>query len=127
MTGNTEHVEPPLNSRRVQLLVASILVFALLSILFVLLGATNRKPSVNGLGPIGSVTIDLNDAAPRELALLPGVGPVLAKRIVENRNRLGPFTSLEDIGRVHGVGDKTIQQIDRYVTVNEGSFDHPSR
>lgn len=54
------------------------------------------------------LTIDLNTAEARELALLPGVGPVLARRIVADRNQRGRFDSLEELGRVHGIGEKTI-------------------
>lgn len=57
------------------------------------------------------IQIDLNRAQARELTLLPGVGPVLARRIVENRNRLGPFESVDALARVDGIGDKTIERI----------------
>jgi competence protein ComEA len=57
------------------------------------------------------IQIDLNRAHARELTLLPGVGPVLARRIVENRNRLGPFESVDALARVDGIGDKTIERI----------------
>ena len=53
--------------------------------------------------------IDLNTADVRELTLLPRVGPVLARRIVSNREQLGHFGSVEDLARVQGVGPKTIQ------------------
>jgi competence protein ComEA len=60
-------------------------------------------------GPL--IQIDLNRAQARELTLLPGVGAVLARRIVENRNRLGPFESVDALARVDGIGDKTIERI----------------
>ena len=53
--------------------------------------------------------IDLNRADSRELTLLPGVGPVLARRILENRRRQGHFSSIDDLDRVHGIGKKTIE------------------
>jgi competence ComEA-like helix-hairpin-helix protein len=57
------------------------------------------------------IQIDINRAGTRELTLLPGVGPTLARRIVESRNRLGPFESVEGLARVYGIGEKTIEQI----------------
>jgi competence protein ComEA len=60
------------------------------------------------------VAIDLNAAPSRELALLPRVGPVLARRIVADRERRGPFASNQALTRVPGVGEKTIELIDPY-------------
>ena len=48
-------------------------------------------------------TIDVNTASADELSLLPGIGPVLARRIVRHRARHGPFESLESLGAVRGV------------------------
>lgn len=58
-----------------------------------------------------ALKIDVNAASADELTLLPGVGPVLAERIVQNRNTNGPFQSIEDLSRVHGIGDKTVSAI----------------
>ncbi len=56
--------------------------------------------------------IDINRAEAKELALLPGVGPVLARRIVDNRDRLGKFGTVKDLLRVHGIGPKKLAAID---------------
>lgn len=53
---------------------------------------------------VSSDRIDLNRADAAELEKLPGVGPVLAARIVSDREVNGPFASVEDLGRVPGVG-----------------------
>ncbi len=55
--------------------------------------------------------INLNEAGKRELMLLPGVGERTANRILEDRERKGPFLSLHDLQRVPGIGPKTIQEI----------------
>lgn len=55
---------------------------------------------------------DLNTASAAELELLPGIGPVLAARIVVERADGGPFTSLDDLRRVEGVGDATLEALD---------------
>src|SRR5690349_23771445 len=48
--------------------------------------------------------LDLNRATPAELDALPGIGPVLAKRVVEWREAHGPFRAVEDLEQVPGIG-----------------------
>lgn len=48
--------------------------------------------------------VDLNEATLEELQALPGIGPGLGRRIVEDRERRGPFASLEALERVKGFG-----------------------
>ncbi|GAA4456495.1 helix-hairpin-helix domain-containing protein [Novipirellula rosea] len=61
--------------------------------------------------------LDLNAAAEHELSLLPTVGPVLANRIVQDRQQRGRFQSLDDLRRVPGIGPKTIAEIADYCCV----------
>jgi competence protein ComEA len=68
-----------------------------------------------GAGPPG--LINLNTATVAELDTLPGVGPVLAQRIVDHRNRTGGFKSVEELREVDGVGDARFEQIKDLVTV----------
>jgi competence ComEA-like helix-hairpin-helix protein len=55
--------------------------------------------------------IDPDRAGPQELGRLPGVGPGLARRIVEDRARNGPFRSLAGLDRVPGVGARLLERI----------------
>lgn len=55
--------------------------------------------------------IDPNRAPEVELARLPGVGPALARRIVEDRERQGPFRAPEELARVSGIGDATVARL----------------
>jgi competence ComEA-like helix-hairpin-helix protein len=50
--------------------------------------------------------VDLNQATPRQLDGLPGIGPVLAGRIVEYRQRIGGFRSVGQLRAVSGIGEK---------------------
>lgn len=61
--------------------------------------------------------IDLNQATAQQLTQLPGIGPALAKRIVEFREQHGPFTRVEDLMKVRGIGEKSFQKLRPYVKV----------
>lgn len=53
----------------------------------------------------------LNRARAADLELLPGIGPMLARRIVEHRERNGPFRACEDLLAVHGIGPRTLERL----------------
>ncbi len=61
--------------------------------------------------------VDLNHATAAQLETLPGVGPVTAARIVVERAQRGPFTKVDDLTRVDGVGPATISGLRDRVTV----------
>lgn len=61
--------------------------------------------------------LDLNRASVAELEKLPGIGPVLARRIVEWRETHGPFQSVQDLLHVPGIGPKTLEKILDKITV----------
>lgn len=63
--------------------------------------------------------IDVNEASTSELQLLPGVGPTLSQRIVEYRENHGPFEKIEDLMQVKGIGLKTFEKIQTYITAKE--------
>ncbi len=77
----------------------------------VLLPTTPARASVPG------GRVNLNAASPAELDALPGIGPVLAQRIVDDRVANGPYRTLEDIKRVRGIGDALYEQIKELITV----------
>ena len=62
--------------------------------------------------------IDINAATWMEWSQVPGIGPVLANRIVEERERNGPFRDLPDLHRVKGIGDRRIEAIQPYVFID---------
>ena len=61
--------------------------------------------------------VDPNSAGIYELMLLPNIGEVRAAAIVTERERNGPFNSLDDLMRVHGIGPKTIDHLSNLVTL----------
>lgn len=61
--------------------------------------------------------ININTATAEELDMLPEIGPILAQRIVSYRREFGPFTCVEDLLNVNGIGEKTLAKIREYITV----------
>ena len=69
------------------------------------------------VAPAAPVVLDLNRATAAELETLPGIGPVLAERIVAYRTRNGRFTSVEELREVSGIGAAKLAQIRSRVRV----------
>jgi len=63
--------------------------------------------------------LDLNRAALGDLLLLPGVGPKLAARIVEERERRGGFASVDQLAEVKGVGPKKLAQLRALLAITD--------
>ncbi|HKC07610.1 MAG TPA: helix-hairpin-helix domain-containing protein [Methylomirabilota bacterium] len=76
-------------------------------------------PAAPAPDPAPIKPLDVNRAAAAELAALPGVGPGLAQRIVEERERRGRFDSPEALRYVLGMGPKKLAAIRRFVTVSD--------
>jgi len=85
--------------------------------------ATGRdgSPRLTGRVKFGGLStaapLDLNSASAEDLACLPGIGSTMARLIVEDRRRRGPFSSVRDLTRVPRVGPRLLRQVEPYVTV----------
>lgn len=71
--------------------------------------------SAGGSGP--QAKINLNTATVSQLETLPGVGPVLAQRIIDHRDRHGGFRSVGELRQVDGIGDTRYEQLKELVVV----------
>lgn len=79
-------------------------------------GLQSRLLPIDSAPPVPLVwQVDVNVAEWPELSVLPDVGDQLAKEIVENRRKFGPFSSPADLRRVRGIGPKTIFRIRPYL------------
>ena len=63
--------------------------------------------------------IDINAASAQELETLPGIGPVLAGRIIEHREQNGPFQRTDQLTAVRGIGSATYERIRPLVAAGE--------
>lgn len=71
----------------------------------------------SGGSPGGDALVDINSATASQLEELPGIGPVLAERIVQWREVNGRFTDVEVLGEVSGIGDALMAQLRPLVRV----------
>jgi competence protein ComEA len=69
-----------------------------------------------GAGAAAAGPVSLNSATLDQLETLPGVGPVLAQRIIDYRVRHGSFTSTDRLGDVPGIGDRRLGELKPLVT-----------
>lgn len=74
-------------------------------------------PGSSGAGGPGGAPVDLNTADLSGLDGLPGIGPVLAQRILDWRTENGRFVSVDELGEVTGIGDKLLSRLRDSVTV----------
>ncbi|MXX10619.1 MAG: helix-hairpin-helix domain-containing protein [Nitrospira sp. SB0677_bin_15] len=77
-------------------------------------GGSPQSPPVR-VADVGRVNI--NRSSVEDLLHLPGVGPVLAERIIQYRQEHGKFVSIRDIQSIKGIGEKRFAQLEPYIDV----------
>jgi competence protein ComEA len=68
-------------------------------------------------GPVPGAAVDLNTATAEQLDTLPGVGPATAAAIIAHREQHGPFTSVDQLLDVRGIGEARLEQLRDLVSV----------
>jgi competence protein ComEA len=79
--------------------------------------AGDAPPGGSTGGAAAGGKVNLNTATLGQLDSLPGVGPVLAQRILDHREKNGPFRTVSDLRQVDGIGDTRYEQLKDLVTV----------
>ena len=82
-------------------------------------GRTAAKPAATGV-------VNINTASASELEGLPGVGAKTAQRIVEYRQKNGPFKKIEELMNVRGIGEKNFLKLKSQLTVGAAKADSNS-
>jgi competence protein ComEA len=77
--------------------------------------ATAKK--MQTAGDAKPATIDLNKANSEQLQTIRGIGPSLARRIIQFRKENGSFKRVEDLLKVRGIGEKSLAKISPYLVV----------
>ena len=75
------------------------------------------EPPAASEAPSAPQRINLNTATRQQLETLPGIGPALAQRILDYREVHGAFSSIGALAQVSGIGEKRLEAIWDYVTV----------
>jgi competence protein ComEA len=83
----------------------------------IVVGVTPPPGQSAGETTTGGGPVNLNTATSAQLQTLPGVGPVLAERIIAYREEHGGFASVEDLRKVTGIGDVRYEELKDQVTV----------
>lgn len=80
-------------------------------------GCTGAEGGVAGSDPEGQGLVNINTANATQLTQLPGVGPAIAQKIIDYRTANGPFTSVDDLTKVPGIGAAKLAQIKSHARV----------
>ena len=80
-------------------------------------GVILSEESTENISATENLVVNINTANETELEELPGIGPSLASRIIEHRNKNGKFKDIEDIKNVSGIGDSKFEKIKSLIKV----------
>ena len=78
---------------------------------------TSAEGGLSGSDPEGQGLVNINTANAAQLTQLPGVGPAIAQKIIDYRTANGPFTSVDDLTKVPGIGAAKLAQIKSHARV----------
>jgi competence protein ComEA len=106
----------------VRTLVAAIALVALVSATPVIAGQSRPAPQASAKSVSG--TININTASITDLQKLPGIGAKTAGRVIEYRQKNGPFKKVEELMNVRGVGEKSFLKLKDQISVGATKPEH---
>lgn len=80
-------------------------------------GNTAKSPNDAAAGVESPFPVNVNIATQLELETIPGIGPALARRIIEYRSAHTNFSSLDDLTKIKGIGKKKLEKIKSYISL----------
>ncbi len=87
--------------------------------------AAQAKPAAAGAAKQTVATVvNINTASASDIETLPGIGAKTAARIVEYRQKNGPFKKIEDLMNIRGIGEKNFLKLKPQLTVGAAKADH---
>ena len=81
----------------------------------------NTGLAVAAAKPAPAGKVNINTASAEQLTTLPGVGPKLAARIVEYRQKSGTFKNVQELMNVRGIGEKNLKKIEPYLSAGDAA------
>ena len=78
---------------------------------------SNLVMQTDPLAPVETGKLDINSATLKQLSDIPGIGEVIAQRILDYRDENGAFRSLDELLNIKGIGESRLQQLQEYLTV----------
>jgi competence protein ComEA len=88
------------------------------------LAAQTKTPPAAAAKPASTAVVNINTASATEIATLPGVGARMAARIIEYRQKNGPFKKIEELMNVRGIGEKNFLKLKPQLAVGQAKADH---
>ena len=89
--------------------------------------AAQTKTPPAAAKPAAAMVVNINTASATEIATLPGIGDKTAARIVEYRQKNGPFKKIEELMNVRGIGEKNFLKLKPQLAVGPTKADHDSK
>jgi competence protein ComEA len=91
------------------------------------LAAQTKTPPAAAAKPASAAVVNINTASATEIATLPGVGAKMAARIIEYRQKNGPFKKIEELMNVPGIGEKNFLKLKPQLAVGQAKADHDAQ